>query len=128
VPNRTPPRSIDDSRRELERLRHEIEQSREESELYEALCQQVRGSPAVSPDETSWKVAGELWWLWAFAAARPAVYAIQAGRGFAEAAAVLGADFDGVLVRDGWAPYRQIRAGGAPDVSRPLGAAVPRDR
>lgn len=37
-------------------------------------------------------------------------YRIQAGRGFAEAAAVLGADFDGVLVRDGWAPYRQFSA------------------
>jgi hypothetical protein len=27
---------------------------------------------------------------------------------FDEAAAVLGADFDGALVRDGWAPYRQF--------------------
>ncbi|HZC78678.1 MAG TPA: transposase, partial [Ktedonobacterales bacterium] len=48
------------------------------------------------------------WWLWAFATARTVVYAIQAGRGFAEAAAVLGADFDGVVVRDGWAPYRHF--------------------
>jgi transposase len=38
------------------------------------------------------------------------VYRIQAGRGFEEAAAVLGADFAGVLVRDGWAPYRQFTA------------------
>ena len=45
------------------------------------------------------------------------VYAIQAGRGFQEAAAVLGAHFDGVLVRDGWAPYRQFD-GGASDMSR----------
>jgi transposase len=75
---------------------------------YDALRDQIRGSPMVSPDETSWKVAGELWWLWAFATARTVVYAIQAGRGFAEAAAVLGADFGGVLVRDGWKPYRQF--------------------
>lgn len=69
---------------------------------------QIRGSPVVSPDETSWKVGGRLWWLWVFATARTVVYAIQDGRGFDEAAAVLGADFDGVLVRDGWAPYRQF--------------------
>ena len=30
------------------------------------------------------------------------------GRGFADAATILGADFDGVLVRDGWAPYRRF--------------------
>jgi transposase len=46
--------------------------------------------------------------LWVFATARTVVYAIQQGRGFEEAAAILGADFDGVLVRDGWAPYRQF--------------------
>ena len=39
-----------------------------------------------------------------FATARPVVYAIQGG--FDEAAAVFGAEFDGVLVRDGGAPYR----------------------
>jgi hypothetical protein len=32
----------------------------------------------------------------------------QPGRGFAEAAAVLGAGFAGVLMRDGWAPYQQF--------------------
>ena len=82
--------------------------ARQAAPTYEALREQVRGSPVVSPDETSWKVAGELWWLWAFATATTVVYAIQDGRGFDEAAAVLGADFEGVLVRDGWAPYRQF--------------------
>jgi transposase len=81
--------------------------ARQAAPTYDALCEQVRGSPVVSPDETSWKVGGRLWWLWVFATARTVVYAIQDGRGFDEAAAVLGADFDGVLVRDGWAPYRQ---------------------
>ena len=38
------------------------------------------------------------------------VYAIQPGRGFGEAAAILGADYAGVLVRDGWAPYRHFTA------------------
>ena len=77
---------------------------------YDALCARVRGSPMVSPDETGWKVEGRLQWLWAFATPDTTVYRIQAGRGFEEAAAVLGADFAGVLVRDGWAPYRQFTA------------------
>jgi transposase len=82
--------------------------ARQAAPSYDALREQVRGSPVVSPDETSWKVAGDLWWLWAFATATTVVYAIQAGRGFAEAAEVLGEDFAGVLVRDGWAPYRRF--------------------
>jgi transposase len=75
---------------------------------YAALCAQVRASPVVSPDETGWRVAGTLHWLWAFATADTTVYAIRPGRGFAEAASILGADFAGVLVRDGWAPYRRF--------------------
>jgi transposase len=62
----------------------------------------------VSPDETGWKVGGLLHWLWAYATPDTTVYRIQAGRGFDEAATVLGADFAGVLIRDGWAPYRQF--------------------
>jgi transposase len=62
----------------------------------------------VSPDETSWKIGGHLHWLWAYATPSTVVYAIQPGHGFPQAAAVLGRTFDGVLVRDGWAPYRQF--------------------
>ena len=36
------------------------------------------------------------------------VYAIQPGRGYEGAAHLLGPDFDGVLIRDGWAPYRRF--------------------
>lgn len=75
---------------------------------YAALCAQVRDSPVVSPDETGWKVAGALHWLWAFATPATTVYAIRPGRGCGDAAAILGADFAGVLVRDGWAPYRRF--------------------
>jgi transposase len=75
---------------------------------YAALCDQVRGSPVVSPDETGWRVGAVLHWLWAFATPDTTVYAIRPGRGFDDAAAILGEDFDGVLVRDGWAPYRRF--------------------
>jgi transposase len=84
--------------------------ARQARPTYDALCARVRASPMVSPDETGWKVAGLLQWLWVFATPDTTVYRIQPGRGFEEAAAVLGADFAGVLVREGWAPYRQFTA------------------
>jgi len=75
---------------------------------YEALCAEVRQSPMVSPDETGWKIGRVLHWLWVAATPTTTVYRIAAGRGFDDAAALLGADFTGVLVRDGWAPYRRF--------------------
>ena len=75
---------------------------------YAALQDTVRGSPVVTADETGWKVNAHLEWLSAYATRDTTVYAIQSGRGFREAAHVLGADFDGILVRDGWAPYRRF--------------------
>lgn len=75
---------------------------------YDALIQSTRGSPVVAPDETGWKVGGWLEWLWAFVTPTTTVYAILPGRGFEEAASILGADFAGGLSRDGWAPYRKF--------------------
>ena len=46
--------------------------------------------------------------MWAFSSSQVTVYAIQPGRGFEQAAEVLGADFDGFLVRDGWSIYGQF--------------------
>jgi transposase len=75
---------------------------------YAALCETVRTSAVVVPDETGWKVMARLWWLWVFATATTTIYRLAPGRGFEHAEAVLGADFAGGLTRDGWAPYRQF--------------------
>lgn len=82
--------------------------ARQAQPTYDALCATVRGSPVVTPDETGWKVGGHPYWLWAFATPDATTYAIEDGRGFAQAARMLGADYAGVLQRDGWAPYRQF--------------------
>lgn len=82
--------------------------ARKAEPTYDALIEQIRGSPSVTPDETGWRVGGRLWWMWAFSSSQVTVYAIQPGRGFEQAAEVLGADFDGFLVRDGWSIYGQF--------------------
>ena len=88
-------------------LVHAVQRAaRQAQPTYEALQQQVRNSPVVTPDETGWKVAGRLHWLWVAATPETTVQAIRRGRGFPEAADLLGADYAGVIVRDGWAPYR----------------------
>jgi len=73
---------------------------------YQALIEGVRASPVVAPDDTGWRVAGRRAWLWAFVGEQLTVYRIACGRGFDDAAVVLGAAYPGVLERDGWAPYR----------------------
>lgn len=70
------------------------------------LLHRIRSEPSVTPDETGWKVGGRLHWAWVFARARMTVYSIQPGRGFKQAAAILGTDFEEFLVREGWCAYR----------------------
>ena len=81
--------------------------ARQAQPTYAALRATIRGSPVVAPDETSWKVGGRSHWLWAFAT-DTTVYAIRRGRGFRDAAPILGKDFSGVLVRDGWGAVSQV--------------------
>jgi hypothetical protein len=75
---------------------------------YHALLEEIRSSPSVTSEETGWRVDGKLWWMWAFSTSQATVYSIQPGRGLEQAALVLGADFAGFLVRDGWGIYRQF--------------------
>lgn len=77
---------------------------------YQALALAVRHSAAVAADETGWRVNGHRQWLWVFVGdGGITVYLIAPGRGYQQAAQVLGEDFSGVLERDGWAPYRRFQ-------------------
>lgn len=75
---------------------------------YQQLVEQVQQSSQVTPDETSWRVGAQSWWLWAFVTRSVTVYAIQPGRGFEQAASVLGKDYAGRLVHDGWIVYQKF--------------------
>jgi transposase len=72
---------------------------------YEDLIRQVRASCSVTMDESGWKVGGCLWWLWAAVTEDTTVYGIMPGRGYEEAVRLLGADYDGFMVHDGWSIY-----------------------
>lgn len=76
--------------------------------LYQELVETIRTSPVVYPDESGWRVGGRSAWLWVFTNRRETVYSIASGRGFAEAAEILGEEYAGTLVADGWAPYRSF--------------------
>ena len=91
----------------LARMLHRA--ARDAGPAYRELCRQVRNAPVVTPDETGWRVDGKRHWLWAYATPQTTVYAICPGRGFADAATVLGTDYTGVLVRDGWVVYRRYK-------------------
>jgi len=76
---------------------------------YGALVEAVRQSPVVIGDETGWHVNGDSAWLWIMTTELVTVYGIREGRGYEEAASLVGAVYGGVLVRDGWAVYRKFK-------------------
>ncbi len=76
---------------------------------YAGLVNAAQQSAMNGVDETGWKVGGRLQWLHVAVSAQVTVYAILPGRGYAQSAVILGADYDGFLVHDGWAPYYRFQ-------------------
>lgn len=72
---------------------------------YGTLVNQIRGSPAVNADETSWWVGGPGWWLWTFTCPDVTVYRVDESRSSKVVNQVLGDDFAGVLVSDCLSSY-----------------------
>lgn len=72
---------------------------------YDGLVKTARQSPVNGMDETGWKVGGRLQWLHVAVSAQVTVYAILPGRGYEQSAAIVGAEYDGFPIHDGWAPY-----------------------
>jgi transposase len=78
---------------------------------YEQLRQDIRDSSQVVPDETGWRAGGRPAWLHAFASRRETVYVIDPTRSGTPARELLGEDWSGTLVHDGWSVYdRFVRA------------------
>lgn len=71
-----------------------------------AIARRVTGSAMVVMDETGWWINGTHAWMWVATTPDATVYNVAYGRGFDQASDVVPADYDGTIVRDGWAPYR----------------------
>ncbi len=71
--------------------------------------QQIRGSPYVVPDETGWRIGGHSAWLHVAVGATETVVQVERGRGHEPLAALLGLDYVGRLIHDGWVAYDKFR-------------------
>lgn len=72
---------------------------------YQEARADLPASAQVSADETGWRVGGHPAWLHAWVGDRATCYAIDPQRSAAALEQVLGRDWSGVLVHDGWASY-----------------------
>jgi transposase len=76
---------------------------------YDGLVETAQQAPVNGMDETGWKVGGRLQWLHVAVSAQVTVYAILPGRGYEQSVVILGAEYDGFLIHDGWAPYYRFQ-------------------
>ncbi|KXA95364.1 hypothetical protein AKJ65_01940 [candidate division MSBL1 archaeon SCGC-AAA259E19] len=72
---------------------------------YEKVWENVRNSDILYIDETGMKVDGEQHWIWAFTTGEETLVALRKGRNKEVLKEVLGKDFDGTIVCDGWSSY-----------------------
>jgi transposase len=89
--------------------------ARLEGQMSEALApahaealQAVRDADVKNVDETSWKLAGRLCWLWVAATATVAAFLIHARRGWEALAALVGETAQGFVGSDRWSAYTKL--------------------
>jgi transposase len=72
---------------------------------YEQIRTQIQTAEVVHVDETGHKLDGEQIWIWTFRTDQHTLYAVRESRGSDVPEEVLGEDFDGTVVCDGWTAY-----------------------
>ncbi len=76
---------------------------------YDLLIDALRQANVVHADETGWRIDAANAWLWVFSNPEVTVYAIRESRGHEVAEDILGPDFDGYLVVDGFSAYTVLK-------------------
>jgi transposase len=76
--------------------------------VYESIRQTVAQSDWVVPDETGWRLGGHPAWLHTLVSPKATAYVIDPTRSGAVAEDILGLDYDGTMIHDGWSPYDQF--------------------
>jgi transposase len=79
--------------------------ARRATPTYTGLVEATREALVNVPDETGWKVGGDLQWMHVTVSEQVTVYAILPGRGYEQSVAILGTAYAAFLVHDGWRPY-----------------------
>lgn len=79
--------------------------ARKAEATWHALREAARRSALAHMDETGWKVEAQLHWLWAVVTEQITFCETLPGRGFVEAAAILGEEYAGWLIHDGLPLY-----------------------
>jgi len=72
---------------------------------YQAIVKHVQQSAWIVPDETGWRVGGWSAWLHAAVGEDAVAYLIARPRGVAASAVLIGEDYAGKLIHDGYASY-----------------------
>ncbi len=72
---------------------------------YNQIRRQIQQADVVHVDETGIKRDGEQAWIWTFTTESHTLYAVRESRGSDVPAEVLGEDFAGTVICDGWTAY-----------------------
>jgi len=86
-----------------------LRSARRAEPAYEQLRLDIRGSPFVVPDETGWRVGGRNGWLHGFVTDDATCYEIG-DRSGEIAERLLGNNWSGTLIHDGWSVYNRFRS------------------
>ena len=75
---------------------------------YDIILERVRNALILHVDETSIKVQGKKYWIWAFTTAEETFIVIRKSRDTLVLIEVLTRKFKGIIVCDGWKPYAKF--------------------
>ncbi len=76
---------------------------------YQEIQERLQTAAVSTPDETGWRVGGHPVWLHAWIGEGVTCYPIDPQRSADALERVLGLDWSGVLVQDGWSRYERFR-------------------
>ncbi len=72
---------------------------------YQLILEEVKKSEIITPDETGWREGGHPAWLHVWVGDRATAYAIDSKRSAAVLGQVIGTDWDGTMIHDGFSSY-----------------------
>jgi transposase len=75
---------------------------------HQEALENVRAAKVKNADETSWKLAGDLCWLWAAATTTVVAFVIHGKRCALGLTALLGLEIQGIVCSDRWGPYNRV--------------------